>query len=75
MSILSNTFVVMRKMERQQRALLMVGSIDDHVPQRHPIRPLKTLADRALASMNETFEGMYAQMGRPSVPPERLLKA
>jgi len=53
----------------------MIGSIDDHIPQRHPIRPLKKLADRALASMNEVFEGMYAQIGRPSVPPERLLKA
>jgi transposase len=65
----------MRGKKYQQRSLLMVGSIDDHIPQRHPIRPLKTLADRALASMNETFESMYAQIGRPSVPPERLLKA
>jgi transposase len=65
----------MRGKKHQQRSLLMVGSIDDHIPQRHPIRPLKVLADRALASMNEVFEGMYAQIGRPSVPPERLLKA
>jgi transposase len=53
----------------------MVGSIDDHIPGHHPIRPLKKLADRALASMDEVFKSMYAQIGRPSVPPERLLKA
>jgi transposase len=53
----------------------MVGSIDDRIPREHPIRPLKRLADRVLASMGEVFEGMYAAIGRPSVPPERLLKA
>ena len=53
----------------------MVGSIDDRIPPGHPIRPLKQLADKALASMSDLFEGMYAAIGRPSVPPERLLKA
>ena len=65
----------MRGQKHQQRSLLMVGSIDDHIPGHHPIRPLKKLADRALASMDEVFKSMYAQIGRPSVPPERLLKA
>jgi len=62
-------------MKEQQPSLAMVGSIDEHIPQRHPIRHLKILADRALASMNDLFEGMYAHIGWPSVAPERLLKA
>ena len=36
---------------------------------------VKALADEALAGMSEVFDGMYAAMGRPSIPPERLLKA
>jgi len=45
------------------------------VPQRHPLRAIKELVDAALAELRVTFDLMYAQMGRPSIPPERLLKA
>ncbi len=65
----------MRGKPISQRSLLMVGSIDDRIPQQHPIRPLKVLVDQALASLSPVFDGMYAAIGRPSVPPERLLKA
>lgn len=53
----------------------MVGSVSDRIPKGHPIRRIKALADEALASMGGIFEEMYARIGRPSVPPERLLKA
>jgi transposase len=53
----------------------MVGSMEQRIPQSHPIRPVKALADRALVGMERIFEAMYAESGRPSVPPERLLKA
>ena len=41
----------------------------------HPLREVKTLADAALATLSPLFDEMYAVGGRPSVPPERLLKS
>jgi len=40
----------------------------------HPLRDIKKLADAALRELSSVFDQMYAEMGRPSVPPERLLK-
>jgi len=65
----------MRGHAESQGSLLLIGSLDDRVPTGHPIRAVKALADKALAGMSEVFDGMYATLGRPSVPPERLLKA
>lgn len=53
----------------------MVGSVEERIPAEHPARRIKVLADRALTTLEPTFTAMYAQVGRPSVPPERLLKA
>ncbi len=53
----------------------MVGSLEERIPAAHPIRRIKGLADRALGQLSEVFAVMYAETGRPSVPPERLLKA
>jgi transposase len=50
-------------------------SPEDRVPSDHPLRRIKTMADEALRSLSRTFDRMYAQEGRPSIPPERLLKA
>src|SRR5512138_909949 len=47
----------------------------DYVPADHPIRKIKDLADRALAALSGDFGRMYAAGGRPSIPPERLLKS
>ena len=41
----------------------------------YPLRAIKALADGALAELSPTFDAMYAEVGRPSIPPERLLKA
>ena len=48
---------------------------EDLVPHGHPIRRIKPLADRVLQELSPTFSRMYAKGGRPSVPPEHLLKA
>jgi transposase len=48
---------------------------DSFVPEDHPIRGLRRLADLALAKLSPTFKAMYSTTGRPSIPPERLLKA
>jgi transposase len=50
-------------------------SPESRVPDGHPLRQIKQHADTVLGSMNGEFERLYAETGRPSIPPERLLKA
>ena len=50
-------------------------SLEERVPQEHPLRKLRAMVDALLATMNREFEAVYARSGRPSVPPEMLLKA
>lgn len=47
----------------------------DLVPVDHPLRPLKVMADAVLSEMSPMFEAMYSFAGRPSIPPERMLRA
>ena len=54
--------------------MLLSGTLDDRVPKGHPLRAIKRLADECLTAMNDRFDAAYAEVGRPSVPPERLLK-
>src|SRR6202165_690402 len=65
----------MRGEERRQRAMLMIMEVGDRVPREHPLRRVKELADAALTQLSPVFDEMYSLMGRPSIPPERLLKA
>ncbi len=55
--------------------MLALVSLADRVPARHPLRPLKQLADAALADLSPVFYELYEANGRASVPPERLLKS
>jgi transposase len=48
---------------------------DQLIPPDHPIRRVKPLVDTALAKLSSVFDDMYAESGRPSIPPEHLLKA
>src|SRR6202163_1188764 len=65
----------MRGEERQQRAMLMVLNLEQRVPQDHPLRRIKQLAETVLQRLSASFDRMYSATGRPSIPPERLLKA
>ena len=47
---------------------------EERVPRNHPLRVIKQFADRALAELSSVFDDMYGAGGRPSIPPERLLK-
>jgi transposase len=58
-----------------QMGLLTLTTPEKRVPADHPIRQIKRLADAALKELDPVFDAMYAEMGRPSTPPERLLKA
>ena len=49
-------------------------SLEERVSAAHPLRKLRGVVDALLATMNREFEAVYARRGRPSVPPEMLLK-
>jgi transposase len=49
--------------------------LEERIPADHPLRPIKALADEALGALNQRFEGVYSDMGRPSIAPELLLRA
>src|SRR5579883_1129634 len=65
----------MRGENTKQSSMLMLMSPESRVPTGHPLRAIKKLADEALAKLSPTFDAMYADGGRPSIPPERLLKS
>ena len=65
----------MRGEQDSQIGLLTLTSPGKRVPATHPIREIKRLADEALRQLDRTFDEMYSAIGRPSIPPERLLKA
>jgi hypothetical protein len=64
----------MRGEQDSQIGLLTLTSPGKRVPPGQPIREIKRLADAALRKLNGLFDQMYASTGRPSIPPERLLK-
>lgn len=65
----------MRGRTKQQETLFSLRTPGDRVPKDHPLRRVKDMADAALAALSGTFEKMYSGIGRPSIPPEQLLKA
>src|ERR1051326_2333124 len=58
-----------------QTTMLAVVDLEERVAPNHPPRVIKQFADRALAELSPVFDEMYGAGGRPSIPPERLLKA
>src|SRR3979490_2980203 len=65
----------MRGRRDLQTTMLAVVDLEERVPPKHPLRVIKQFADRALRELSPVFDEMYAAGGRPSIPPERLLKA
>jgi transposase len=65
----------MRGLDKKQASMLCLLSPESRVPTDHPLRSIKKLADAALSELSPTFDAMYSATGRPSIPPERLLKA
>ena len=53
----------------------MRADLDARVPARHPLRAMRDLVNAALAQLDASFEALYKDGGRPSIPPERLLRA
>ncbi len=65
----------MRGRRDPQPTMLAFVDLEARVPADHPLRVIKALADEALDGLSSTFDEMYSEIGRPSIPPERLLKA
>ena len=65
----------MRGRDQPQTTMLTLVNPEQRVPANHPIRLIKSLAEIALKELSPLFTQMYSEVGRPSIPPERLLKA
>jgi transposase len=65
----------MRGSDQQNGSLFSYVNLEERVPARHPLRKIKAVVDLALASLDADFARLYAGDGRPSIAPERLLRA
>jgi transposase len=65
----------MRRPDVQQLGMFSYVSVEDRVPNDHPIRKLRVLVDSILGELDGVLATRYAEGGRPSIPPERLLRA
>jgi transposase len=65
----------MRSPDVQQLGMFSYVSVEDRVPPDHPIRKLRILVDAILGELDELLAARYAAGGRPSIPPERILRA
>ena len=65
----------MRGPDHKQSSLFSYTQIEDRIAADHPLRRIKVMADMVLHSMSPSFDSLYAEGGRPSIAPERLLRA
>jgi transposase len=65
----------MRGEDQQQHELFGYGTLEERIPQDHPLRPIRAMVDEALKALDGRFGEIYPEEGRKSIPPERLLRA
>jgi transposase len=65
----------MRGGDVRSEALFSYVSCEARVPLDHPLRPIRKIVDEGLAALSAEFEKLYAKLGRPSIAPEKLLRA
>ena len=65
----------MRGNDNDQQAMFSYISLESRIPEDHPLRLVRRMVDRMLAGMSDEFSSMYSRVGRPSIAPERLLRA
>src|SRR5271167_359442 len=65
----------MRGVEKQQGAMFSYINLEQRVPAEHPLRAIRQMVDQALGGLSAHFDTLYARRGRPSIPPEQLLRA
>ena len=64
----------MRGADQSQSAMFSYLSPESRVRREHPLRAIRVMVDRALGEMSPLFDQMYSELGRPSIPPEKLLR-
>jgi len=67
--------LTMRGDDQQQGAMFSYLSPEDRVPSDHPLRPIRAMTNTVLKELSSRFDRLYARMGRPSIAPEKLLRA
>jgi transposase len=65
----------MRGEDRRSGGLFSYANLEARVPADHPLRAIRAIVDGALSALSGEFEALYSHLGRPSIPPERLLRA
>ena len=65
----------MRGEDRTNGALFSYVDVEARIPAKHPLRAMRRVTDAALAELDGAFSALYEACGRPSIPPERLLRA
>ena len=65
----------MRGNDATQSAIFSYVSPEQRVPKNHPLRQFRALCDIALKALSREFDRMYSEIGRPSIAPEKLLRA
>ena len=65
----------MRGMDRKSGSLFSYVDLEDRIPVKHPLRKIRRVVNDALASLDAEFEALYVDFGRPSIAPERLIRA
>src|SRR5215207_4790812 len=65
----------MRGTDTQQSSMFSYLSPEERVPANHPLRPIRLMVDDALKALSPSFSRLYSAFGRPSIPPEKLLRA
>src|SRR6266480_2741679 len=61
--------------QQLQSGMFSYVALEDRIPADHPLRGVRKLVDAVLTGMSKDFDGLYSEVGRPSIPPERLLRA
>ena len=67
--------VIMRGTDETSGSLFSYVDLEDRIPARHPLRKIRQVVNDALASLDEDFDRLYVDFGRPSIAPERLIRA
>lgn len=67
--------LAMRGDDVRTESLFSYLSCEARVPQVHPLRPIRAIVDQALTVLSPAFDQLYSDLGRPSIPPEKLLRA
>ena len=65
----------MRGEDERQQGIFSYVSLEQRVPAEHPLRPVRKIVDEIFRGMSKQFDELYSATGRPSIAPERLVRA